>query len=609
MEFFSTSSSKAKITGSKRILFLSGLLTLFLFLFLFFLSIFDVLPCPAFLLSESEKFSCFSEEVFRNELSGNTLNMHYTIADPASWNLDNIPVSLGSHSPQTIRNSHAVLENYRNLLSQFDYTKLTSKQQRTYDIFLNYLETELNAAELYLYDEPLSPTLGVQAQLPILLAEYEFRVKSDIEDYLSLLSQIPDYFDSLLEYEQEKSANGLFMSSDCALEVINQCRDFIRDPESNYLLELFHEKIDSIHNLTLDEKAAFKARNESLLKGYVIPAYESLISGIAALEHTGVNEKGLYWLPEGQKYYEHLVKSTTGDSRSVTEIEEHIKTQMITDYKAIQNLAKSSNLNSVPADKAKTYPPDTSKPSMMLQKLHDRITDDFPPPPDVSCEIRYVHDSLQEYLSPAFYLTPAIDDYLNNVIYINPSSSYSDLELFTTLAHEGYPGHLYQSVYFCHTNPDPLRSILDTGGYTEGWATYVEMYAHSFWDSDPNLAALNQKNRSFTLGLASLLDIGIHYHGYTLDDVTDFLAKLGFEISTAKSLYQSILQAPANYLQYYVGYLNFCLLRDEMETLLQDKFSLKNFHYCILEAGPAPFDLLKQYVKEEYQSLLSSAQS
>lgn len=587
----------------------SNLLILFLpgLFFLLFLSAIHILPRPEFLLTESEKFSRFSEEIFRNELAGNTLNMHYTIADPAAWKLEDLPVSIGDHSPRSIQNSFAVLENYKNAISKFEYSSLTPEQQRTYDVFLNHLETELAVSELYLYDEPLSPSLGIQAQLPILLAEYEFRVKGDIEDYLALLSQIPAYFDSLLSFEQEKAANGLFMSSDCALEVIKQCQDFIEHPETNYLLEIFNEKIDRIHNLTADEKTAFKARNESVLNGYVIPAYETLISGITDLKDTGVNEKGLYWLPNGQEYYEHLLKATTGDQRSAAEIEEHIKTQMIADYKSIQQL--SENLTAAKSS-VKNYDfSGTSKAASMLKELRKRIAVDFPPLPDVSCDIRYVHTSLQEHLSPAFYLTPAIDDYLNNVIYINPASDYSDLELYTTLAHEGYPGHLYQSVYFCHTNPDPLRSILDTGGYTEGWATYVEMYAHTLWDSDPKQAALQQKNRSFTLGLASLLDIGIHYHGYTLDDVTDFLAKLGFENSTAKSLYRTILQAPANYLQYYVGYLNFCSLRNEVQTLYKDQFSLKDFHDCILKAGPAPFELLRQYVLEDYQTLAVSKQS
>ena len=129
---------------------------------------------------------------------------------------------------------------------------------------------------------------------------------------------------------------------------------------------------------------------------------------------------------------------------------------------------------------------------------------------------------LQEYLSPAFYLTPAIDGYLDNVIYINPAEHYQGLELYTTLAHEGYPGHLYQSVYFQSLSPDPLRSILGTGGYTEGWATYVEM--HSYGSLEPGYKGCRHRPEkprpSAAPGLASLLDIGIHYRGYSLEDVS-----------------------------------------------------------------------------------------
>lgn len=131
----------------------------------------------------------------------------------------------------------------------------------------------------------------------------------------------------------------------------------------------------------------------------------------------------------------------------------------------------------------------------------------------------------KNYLSPAFYLIPPIDDTAHNVIYINPASNYNALELYTTLAHEGYPGHLYQTVTFEEHNTEPLRSILSFGGYTEGWATYVEMYSFSTWAENPTLASLYQKDRSLMLGIASLLDIGIHYHGYSRSQVAQFLSK------------------------------------------------------------------------------------
>ncbi|MDY3249456.1 MAG: DUF885 domain-containing protein [Candidatus Choladocola sp.] len=550
-----------------------------------------------FPLSEDRKFEILSEKVFSSEMAGNTLNLHYTVANPAAYNIEQKSVTLGNASLNARQQSCAAAENYLSALKKIDCSRLSSTHQLTYRIFYDYLETELSSASLLLYDEPLSPSLGIQAQLPVLLAEYSFRTKGDIEDYLTLLSQVPDYFASIVSFEQEKSKAGLFMSEDCALEVVRQCREFIDGGDDNYLIRIFNEKTNAITNLTADEKIAFQSRNKALLTGYVIPAYERLIAGILALSDTGKNEKGLCCFPEGTAYYEYLVKSTVGDKRHVAEIEEDIKRQMVEDYTAIRDLLSeyrsATGGTDITADASSV-----SDPEDMLNELRGKITGDFPVAPDVSCRIKYVHPSLQEYLSPAFYLTSAIDDYRNNVIYINPSGNYNGLELYTTLAHEGYPGHLYQNVYFNSRSPDLLRYLLDVGGYTEGWATYVEMYAYSLWEEDPGLAMLCQKNRSFTLGLASLLDIGIHYRGYSPEEVSEFLRKLGFSETSAASLYQTILQAPANYLKYYVGYLNFCRLRDELKEQQKDTFSLRDFHRRVLETGPAPFDILRSQILE-----------
>jgi uncharacterized protein (DUF885 family) len=548
------------------------------------------------LSTESQRFDQFTENVFRSELSGNTVNLHYTVATPASYGLDGLDVTLGDPSLDSRRQSRIAVENDLSLLRQFTYENLTEKQQDTYDVFESWLNTELLAGDLILYDEPLGPTLGIQAQLPVLLAEYPFRTKKDIEDYLTLLTQLPDYYQSILSFENTKSSEGLFMSDDCALEVISQCQDFISDPENNYLLELFNDKIDAITNLSVDEKTAYKNRNYQILLAYVIPAYEKLITGLTTMLGTGTNSMGLSYYPDGTAYYEYLVKSKVGDDRSVEKIEDLIKQQMVADYAAISELLQTeSGLTTETVD---TIASAASDPEAILEELRQKITQDFPQLPDVNYEVKYVHESLQDYLSPAFYLTPPIDDVENNVIYINPASDYNGLELFTTLAHEGYPGHLYQSVYFNSSSPDLLRSLLGTNGYIEGWATYVEMYAYGLWDEDPQLASLGQHNRSFMLGLASLLDIGIHYHGYTREEVSSFLEKLGFDTASADSLYNTILEAPANYLQYYVGYLNFCELRDYTKELMGDRFTLKQYHTLILEAGPAPFSILRTYLEE-----------
>lgn len=142
---------------------------------------------------------------------------------------------------------------------------------------------------------------------------------------------------------------------------------------------------------------------------------------------------------------------------------------------------------------------------------------------------------MKDYLSPAFYLTPPMDTGTPNVIYINPAASYQGLELFTTLAHEGFPGHLYQTVTFERQNPSGIRNLLCTSGFAEGWATYIEPFAYQYaagYIKDPSateLARISWLNRSINLCMYSLLDIEIHYNGWTQAEAASFLKAFGIE--------------------------------------------------------------------------------
>ncbi|MDO5344122.1 MAG: DUF885 domain-containing protein [Lachnospiraceae bacterium] len=555
-------------------------------------------------LTQDQRFRAFTKQVFLSELSGSTLNLHYTLADPSAYGLKNYPITLGNMGKESQLASAAQVENYLSTLETFSRDQLSAGNRLTYDILSEYLNTSKEMAPYYLYSEPLSPTLGIQAQLPVLLAEYTFRTKQDIEDYLQLLTTIPDYFQSILDFELEKAKKGLFMSDICAKDVLSQCNSFVNSEEENYLKQLFDEQIDSFTNLTADEKISYKKQNEEIINAYVLPAYQNLMTELAKLLGSGKNSGGLCGLPQGKSYYECLVHSVTGDFSSLEAIEARIKKEITQVYSQIQTLLQpGSGLTSVSLDDLPAQ-----EPADILNHLQDIISQDFPEAPQVSCQVKYVHDSLADYLSPAFYLIPPIDDMTSNVIYINPANDYNPLELYTTLAHEGYPGHLYQTVSFEAANQEPLRSILSYGGYTEGWATYVEMYAYSTWEENPQLASLYQKDRSFLLGIASLLDIGIHYRGYTRNQVKQFLAKFGIQEETADSLYTAILESPANYLKYYVGYLNFQDLQTYLKGVLGKNFSLKEYHARVLQIGPCSFRLLKNYLTdEEYLQSLSAS--
>ena len=204
---------------------------------------------------------------------------------------------------------------------------------------------------------------------------------------------------------------------------------------------------------------------------------------------------------------------------------------------------------------------------------------------------------MEEHLSPAFYMIPAIDNIGENVIYINQGHMGNDLTLFTTLAHEGYPGHLYQTVFYESTDPDPIRSLMDFGGYVEGWATYAEMGSYYLAPLSREQAVILQKNSSIILGLYALADMGIHYDGWSRMDAIAFFSNYGItDADTVEEIYELIIGSPANYLKYYIGYVEFLELKKDWVEEKGEKFSQKEFHEAVLEVGPAPFEIVEDYM-------------
>lgn len=566
---------------------------------LFFLKL-ALIPAALFLIfsilnySSNKSFTNYTHQMFLSEVTKNTLNLHYTLSDPAAYGIEDYEVTLGDSDVSSILEETMLLENYKNKLDRFSYNRLSKPNQLTYDILSLYLKNQSSAKDFYLYAEPLGSTTGTQAQLPVLFAEYTFNDRADVDEYLSLLSQTDTYYESILGYEQAKSREGLFMSDPVAEEIIAQCRSFIANPEDNFLLSIFDEKVDALPAISQEEAQSLKNQNRDAVMNHVIPAYQLLIDGLTELKGKGSNTGGLCYLENGKAYYEYLIRANTGSYDSIETIEKRLEQQLETDFNELRNLLiqnpkiLSSNTGELSL---------SSEPTEILADLQAKLSRDFPTPPNVSYEVKYVHKSLEDFLSPAFYLTPPLDNLSQNVIYINQASNYTPLELYTTLAHEGYPGHLYQTIYSGYAGSNEVRSLLNFGGYVEGWATYVEFYSYSLADTDADIAALYRLNRSIMLGISSILDIAIHYHGYSRAEIAGYLSQLGFtDPDTADSMYNAILEAPANYLKYYVGCLSFMDLRDAVKEKDGDAFDLKEFHTQVLEIGPAPFPVLYKYM-------------
>ena len=578
---------------------------------------------------QDAKFLAFTKDFFLDEVQANPIHFHYTIDDPSAYGIDESSLALPVYQPGAAANDAVALALIRERLSAFNPENLNEENRRLYELLDSYLAAAAGTAAYPYLEEPLSPSSGVSSELPILFSEYRLDDKADIENYLSILNQIPAYFDGLLLYEQEKAQAGLFMSDKTADRVIAQCTDLLNpsalEDGTHFLHLTFENRLQQLSGeniLTEDEVSAYISEHDRLLITVVAPAYDRLADGLTLLKGSGKDTCGLAGQENGREYYRALVRLRTGSYRSISEIKRLLANDIRLNYESLLALLSANpGLKNMIAESPSLLPEMT--PEEILTDLQEEIGEEYPPIPagksstPIHSTIKYVDESLEAYSAPAFYMMPPIDNICENLICLNAQDTQDDLALYTTLAHEGYPGHLYQTVYSKRYQEEenllPMGSVLYYGGYVEGWAMYVELASY---DRAIELAAsihpeaavyyqVCRLDRQFRLGLYSLLDIAIHYDNASFEDIAKLCSCFGInDRAGLMSLYQYIAEEPCNYLKYYLGYLEILELKrqaavlwsdtDPLTATYDDKDFLYRFHTFLLQNGPADYRTLSR---------------
>lgn len=594
------------------------------FLFFFLLPLFlSISLLSLFLLKPEPSFRSITDQLFYEDITMDTLSLHYTLAYPFLHSIDSYPLTLPKYSKDNLNLSKSKIENTLFSLSTLDTSKLSGEEQYCYTLLQNYFSTQMKGFPFTYFEECFSPSSGIIANYPILMAEYIFRTKKDVTDYLTLLKDTPHYFSSYLTFQKERAEKGYILASESLQETIKQCDTIITleeiEKNSHFLQVTFRERLASlVAKDVISPKQALQyiEANNSILKKLIYPSYQGLKKSLLSLQKEQPLQ-GLHKKEIGKEYYQWLTNKLTGSSLSVPEMLEILKEDYEKNFKEFQLLH----------DKILAYPDyekyiETPFPlkdrNEMLKMLQYFIRKDFPSlsffsDRPIKTTIKSVSSCLEEYTSPAFYLLPPIDDMWQNTIYINNSSTPQGLDLFTTLAHEGYPGHLYQTVYYLlysKENDVPLiRHIMNYEGYIEGWAIYCEFmsfdYATKLYPKEEqDFYSLWHEflvtDRKLQLAMLSILDIQLHYYDDSFQIAKDILNQYGImDEKSISDTYRYILEEPGNYLKYYFGYLSLTDLKEKVRNDMGSEFTDRKFHELLLNAGPSDFENLEERLAQK----------
>ncbi len=571
-----------------------------------------------------------TDKLLEESLAENSLMQHFLISDSFE-DSDSPTATMPIYSKESEAESLQKLQQVYDTLISLDLTKAEPSLVYLRDSLSFYLSHSLQMSQYEYFEEPFAPYSGVQNELPILLTEFALRDKDDIETYLQILSLIPGYLEGLCQYEKEKAEKGMFMSDACADMTIDSLDHFCElEDINNPFLSTFESRLETLladRVITEEEYAYYINENERLVTTVLLPAYEKTGDTLTVLKSgTNATQQGLCAYENGKQYYEIKISTILGEDVNVTSLKNAFSRQLMADFTELNQLLESnpSYFVNLLNDDSSADPLTTLSPEECIEILKKEICRDFAFAniDQYPYVVKDVAPSMEDHTNPAYYFTPPIDDSTQNVIYINRSQTPKGVSLFTTLAHEGFPGHLYQSVTSANAlasaNLPTLAGITYFGGYTEGYATYVEFMSYEYAKTAATELSGNENaslyydylayNRRICLCLYSILDIMIHYEGAGVAEIRPYLHRIGITTEEdIQAIYDYIVSEPGTYIAYYGGYIKILECRHLAMEHWGENFSNKVFHQLLLEQGPQSFECIKKRIKEKAHPVMDES--
>lgn len=557
---------------------------------------------------EQKKFDEFMKQEFVESMEQSYPNTHIILENPKDYGVDTSKTKVQIDkelNETTMKENKELNEKSAKAFKEFDRDTLSDEQKETYDIYSYMLDytTEMNDSKFDYMSMPLESMTGMHTQLPTLFSDWTLRNEQDVKDVITLMKSVRPYMDSILAYTKKQEEKGTLMLD--IKSVKEYCEKVVKEDVNSSVLTGLNESIDNL-KLGDDKTKQYKAELKKAFQEYFLPAYSDIIKTMKELDSSKNNTLGLSHMKNGKEYYELLFKQATGTDKSIEDIKKELNSMSRSSLLAVQSvISKNKNLyDEYVNGKIKAKYKDFES---MLKDLDKDIKDDFPSVGTLNYRIRPIGEDLASGGVAAYFNIPALDGTTPKQIRVNmleDALNVQSLETFSTVAHEGIPGHMYQIAYAYKNVKDPWRnSMASFLGYTEGYATYTELYALKYLDGvSADAVKLQQNMVVYQDCLIALADIGIHYEGWTKEDLSNFLEENGLGVSDVSDFYNQLQANPTAFLSYYVGYVQIANLKKDAQEELKDKFNDRDFHEAILKSGAAPFHVVEENVKDYIES-------
>ena len=551
----------------------------------------------------SDEFSDHLYDEWKETVESDYLTMHSSVYDWRELGLTKPEVTFGDISIDSFRETVSYAEEALEKLHEFDIEELDETEWHDYMAFEAYLE---NSIDMYSYPEfqfMFRPFTGYLINVIDYFADFMFYEKQDVEDYLTLIEELPSYIDQMKKFTEAQAKEGYFLDDLGYTDAMSELNEMIEKGENCPLVVNFENNIDGFDGISDAEKAEYKERNRTLISESIIPAIRDIRAFLSELKGSRSVQSGalIEYEPgegtaDGLEYYKALVKYSASSSDSLEDIFDYLTKAITESYDYLDWLFENDTEFTSPGKIAG------------MESIEDVLSylranmQGFPEGPDVDYTPSYLPPGSNDF-AMAYYIPAPVDNIRQNIIRVNKQNTNDLNTLYYVLAHEGFPGHLYQFTWYqASEGYKPLRHELTFMGYEEGWANYVErtMLLRSGLDKTSAEYLYLSEILSFMIYAAS--DIAVNGLGYDQEELSEYIENVGFDPAYAEELYELSVEMPGSYIPYGYGAARFLEFRERAEQALGDDFDEEEFHEVLLTYGPRPFELVEEDLEAYVES-------
>lgn len=445
-------------------------------------------------------------------------------------------------------------------------------------------------------------------------------------DYINRLGK----FDQLIASIEEKlafdTAQNWLPPKSTVTGALRYLKGFINtEPKSHVFVSNFTDKLETISDLTEQQKQQLTVQVIEKVTNVVYPAYQSITNATEQLLTKARNEAGVWAQPNGEAYYQEAIRQL-GDSAltadeihqlgldEVTRISKEMDAILVSEgYKGGTVGARMIGLTD---EERFLYDDSQAGRAQLLNDLNgyiDEITEKMAPvfqtKPSYQVEVRSFPVEIQDGAPGGQYSPPSVDGSKPGIYWINLRDMKANptFSLKTLTYHEANPGHHWQaSLNMDQTSLPFLRRIAPYNAYAEGWALYSEKVASELglYENDP-FGDLGRLQAELFRAVRLVVDTGMHHKRWTREQAISYMSeKTGSAESDVIAEIERYITWPGQALGYKLGMLKILSLREHAKAELGEQFDLSAFHDVVLLGGAVPMAVLERNVNNWVQSQL-----